>query len=244
MTKCTIIKITTSILAILLANSSTAFAEVGTVGTSCGDGPKANEAYIYSGLKYTGTCQVVYYTQFRTNSLPHYDFNFAQKTCFDASVSGLMNDAIKSVKVGSQIILYFFNNTFDFQENTHPMILQASSSQENLGDWNNKISAIRAIDATMYNSICTQNTYGMVAVFQDVAEQGDCVLLPYGVQNSGAKQMCFHNDTMSSYHSYAPSTVYFYTDSNKGGQGYSIAPGSVGNFVWNDMISSGPYGQY
>jgi len=241
MTKYTIIKITTSILAILLANSSTAFAEVGTVGTSCGSYPSANEAYVYSGLNYTGTCQVVYYTQFRTNSLPHYDFNFAQKTCFDASVSGLMNDAIKSVIVGSQIILYFFNNTFDFQESSPPMILQAGSSQENLGDWNNKISAIRAIDATMYNSICTSNTSGMIAVFQDVAEQGDCVLLPYYVQNSGAKQMCFHNDTMTSYHSYAPSTVYFYYNSDKGGSGEGVTPGSVGNFLWNDAISSGPY---
>ncbi|MBN1611508.1 MAG: hypothetical protein JW940_33045 [Polyangiaceae bacterium] len=235
-----------------LLGPSGAWANQGTVIGHWGDWcesaePQSNEAILYFGDSFTGGCQVVYYDSSGRSVPPHSDqpiLNFDAWTCFDNPYSHLANDTIRSIKVGSETRLWAFKHSFNNQENSQPLRLGPGARLTTLGAFASAISAVRVVDAVMYNDTCTQNVFGSIVLYSDADQQGDCVILtPPTVAHTypTPRSMCFHNDTASSYHNYAMREAHFYEHADYGGRHIPAAT-PWGNFstffVHNDVISS------
>lgn len=200
---------TSTLLALLLlafgfSNAANADASYGTPPLCSGSGPGNLEAWVYTGLNYSGTCYSL-----------KFDENYNEWTSWDVS-TGFPNDQIQSVWLGN-VTLVLFWNSLGTGDNGVPLHFSPGQFSSNLGGWNRKASAARVqlfpfgqcSGADVPDSRLTT-----VVLFtdQNFSSSNDCTVLVTtpGGSYPNPVAMGFRNDSMTSIINNSPYNAEFF----------------------------------
>lgn len=145
--------------------------------TSCNREPGPQEVLVYRNGNFGGSCASL------SPGFYPYAANFL-----------VGNDAISSIKVGSQVRARVFKNSvYGGDWNAYAPDTRAGA----LGSFNDKISSIR-VELASRSQLCDDLRDGEIALFENSHERGDCVVLPADESYANAESMGIENDSISS----------------------------------------------
>jgi hypothetical protein len=227
----------------LLCANAYAGSHYGAPPQCSGTSPASNEAYLWTGQNYSGTCYVL---SMMANGTTESSDGWIS---WDAS-SQFPNDDIESVWVGSNSKLVLFWNSFNTADSSAPLPFNSGDKYGSLGSWNNQVSAARLQNWTYANCAGSNR----INIWQDANYGGDCTQLDpwHGAPNSGNRGMFenptvmgFRNDTMTAVKSIATTlVVHLWSNTYVGGWSgtyLAISTGSsypdVSSYGFNDVMS-------
>jgi hypothetical protein len=221
-------KIGLLVMTLLLATAGQASADAAhSAPTQCLGFIQPNEVRVYLQTGYVGPC----YSLFMGTTDPW--------TAYDVTY-GFPNDAVRSVKVGSNVSVTLFWNSLYTGDNGAVFTVPASFGYSDMGSWNARASAARVQSWSPYTACSGSGDF--IALFTDGNYGGDCNKLTVGARcYSDPIEMGFRTDTLSSWRN--ASGVFepnLYIDFNFQRLWGGVFPLSQGNMVslGNDRISS------
>ncbi|MBZ5710652.1 hypothetical protein [Nannocystis pusilla] len=166
--------------------------------TNCARNPLPHEVLVYRDKNFAGSCAVL------VPGFYPYAGNFL-----------VGNDAISSVKVGSEVRARVFKDpVFAGDWNAYA----PGTAAAELGGFNDRISSIR-VEPAKRSQLCDDLREGEIALFENPRGQGDCVVLPSDESYANAESMGIENDSISSMRNNSARrlTAYWHPSFSQGG---------------------------